>query len=74
MMEPFPSLLVSLLHTVHRTSDASQLTLLPDSRVHLVSLDRGVSCQREMRFLWGLLLRCVLVQEMLYLVKVFVEG
>ena len=74
MMEPFPSLLVRLLHTVHRTSDTPQLTLLPDGRVHLMSLDRGVSCQREMRFLRGLLLRCVLVQERLDLVEVFVEG
>jgi hypothetical protein len=71
MMKPFSSLLVCLLHTIHRTSDTSQLTLLSHGRVHLVSLDRGggVSSQGQMRFGWLLLvLGCVLVQKMIYLI------
>jgi hypothetical protein len=71
MMEPFSSLLVCLLHTIHGTGDTSQFTLLSHGHVHLVSLDRGggVSSQGQMGFWWLLLvLGCVLVQKMIYLI------
>jgi hypothetical protein len=76
-MEPFSSLLVGLLHTIHRTGDTSQFTLLSHGRVHLVSLNRGggVSSQGKMRFGWLLLvLGCVLVQKMIYLIEIFVKS